>query len=273
MCETDDKNQTKNQLMSSQAFHRTPYGCAQETTIWERFELGILVLFDPVAQELYRLLPTTIHHETNNESKNSNTGAVALWTEEHDQETRMAQMGQRAGSQTPEQQESNRRWGWWLRGEQNQHNTENWQPEKLQARDQQRTNRGRVGLLHRLDWRPNTRARLQRNANWGDNAFHRDWSPTLLRSQARKWVMRTDRDRDTKQSDDRNVDQRNEQGKMNPAEETSSRRCWLRQNKKGYTEIKIPAQATLKQDQTRSVMTAETEGWKQDLGSRSRKST
>jgi hypothetical protein len=53
-CERDDKTQTKNQFMSSQAFHRTPCGRVQETTVWEWLELGNLEFFDPVAREYDR---------------------------------------------------------------------------------------------------------------------------------------------------------------------------------------------------------------------------
>jgi hypothetical protein len=41
-CETDNKNRTKNQLMSSQAFHRTTCRHVQKTTAREQFRLGKL---------------------------------------------------------------------------------------------------------------------------------------------------------------------------------------------------------------------------------------
>jgi hypothetical protein len=61
MCELDDKNRIEQQFMSSQAFHRTTGGRVQEITVGEQFEPRIIESFDPVTQELYRLLPTTIH--------------------------------------------------------------------------------------------------------------------------------------------------------------------------------------------------------------------
>jgi hypothetical protein len=47
--------------MSSQVFHRTASGRVQKITTGERFESQILESFNPVSQELYRLLPVTIH--------------------------------------------------------------------------------------------------------------------------------------------------------------------------------------------------------------------
>jgi hypothetical protein len=49
--------------MPSEAFHRTIGGHVRETTAGERFEPRNLKSFDPVTQELYRLLPATIHTE------------------------------------------------------------------------------------------------------------------------------------------------------------------------------------------------------------------
>jgi hypothetical protein len=60
-CEIDDKNRLIKQIISSQAFHRTAGGRVQETTAEEQFRLENLESFDPVAQERYRGLPTTIH--------------------------------------------------------------------------------------------------------------------------------------------------------------------------------------------------------------------
>jgi hypothetical protein len=48
--------------MSSQSFHRTLGGRVREITAEERFEPRILESFYPVTQELYRLLPATIHN-------------------------------------------------------------------------------------------------------------------------------------------------------------------------------------------------------------------
>jgi hypothetical protein len=48
------------QYIFSQAFHQTPYGHVWKITVEERFEPQNLELFDPAAQELYRLLPATI---------------------------------------------------------------------------------------------------------------------------------------------------------------------------------------------------------------------
>jgi hypothetical protein len=48
--------------MSSQAFHRTPGGRVQEIITRERFKSRILESFDPMTQELYRLLPAIIHN-------------------------------------------------------------------------------------------------------------------------------------------------------------------------------------------------------------------
>jgi hypothetical protein len=48
----DNKNRIKEQFRSSQAFHQTP---------GVQFEPRNLESFDPVTQELYRLLPATIH--------------------------------------------------------------------------------------------------------------------------------------------------------------------------------------------------------------------
>jgi hypothetical protein len=55
------KNWTKTQFMSSQSFHRTPYGRVREIIVQAQLELENPKLFDPIAQELYRLLPAIIH--------------------------------------------------------------------------------------------------------------------------------------------------------------------------------------------------------------------
>jgi hypothetical protein len=47
--------------MSSQTFHWTPYGRVWETTVQVQLKLENLKLFDPVTQELCRLLPVMIH--------------------------------------------------------------------------------------------------------------------------------------------------------------------------------------------------------------------
>jgi hypothetical protein len=60
-CEIDDKNQIKEQYLSSQAFHRTPSGRVRQITARVRFELQNLESFDPVTQELCPLLPAMIH--------------------------------------------------------------------------------------------------------------------------------------------------------------------------------------------------------------------
>jgi hypothetical protein len=70
-CEIDDKTRLEKQFISSQAFHRTPGGCVQETTAEERFEPRILESFDPATRELYRLLPTTIHPQQHNTSESN----------------------------------------------------------------------------------------------------------------------------------------------------------------------------------------------------------
>jgi hypothetical protein len=54
-CETDDKNQTKTQFISSQVFYRTSCERVQETTDWAQLKLKNLNIFDLVAQEQYRL--------------------------------------------------------------------------------------------------------------------------------------------------------------------------------------------------------------------------
>jgi hypothetical protein len=60
-CEINDKNQIKEQYISSQAFHRTPGGRVQEFTMGERFEPQILESFDLVTQEYtgFTLQPLT----------------------------------------------------------------------------------------------------------------------------------------------------------------------------------------------------------------------
>jgi hypothetical protein len=59
--EIDDKNQTKKQFISSQPLLRTPDGRVRKTTAGEQFKPQNLEFFDPVTQELYRLLPAKIH--------------------------------------------------------------------------------------------------------------------------------------------------------------------------------------------------------------------
>jgi hypothetical protein len=49
--QTGDKTRTKNQFISSQIFHRTPYRRVQKTTDWEWLKLENLKLFNPVAKE------------------------------------------------------------------------------------------------------------------------------------------------------------------------------------------------------------------------------
>jgi hypothetical protein len=61
------KNRVKKQFISSQAFYRTPGGHVREITAGEQFEPRILKSFDPVTQELYRLLPATIDTQQNND--------------------------------------------------------------------------------------------------------------------------------------------------------------------------------------------------------------
>jgi hypothetical protein len=63
LSDTDDKNQIKNRFISSQLFHRTLDERVWEITVEERFEPRILESFDPVIQELYRLLPAIIHSQ------------------------------------------------------------------------------------------------------------------------------------------------------------------------------------------------------------------
>jgi hypothetical protein len=53
--EINDKNRLKKQFISFQAFHRTPGGRVQKITMEERFKPRILVSFDPVTQEQYRV--------------------------------------------------------------------------------------------------------------------------------------------------------------------------------------------------------------------------
>jgi hypothetical protein len=61
--EIDDKNQIEEQFMSSQAFHRTSGGCIQKITAGVQFEPRNIESFDPVTQEKYRFIPTTIPHK------------------------------------------------------------------------------------------------------------------------------------------------------------------------------------------------------------------
>jgi hypothetical protein len=65
--EIDDKNRIEEQFISSQVFHRTPDRRVRKITVEEQFESRTLESFDPVIQELYRLIPVTIHtqHEQN----------------------------------------------------------------------------------------------------------------------------------------------------------------------------------------------------------------
>jgi hypothetical protein len=63
LSDTDDKNQIKNRFISSQLFRRTLDGRVREITVEERFEPRIIESFDPMIQELYRLLPTIIHSQ------------------------------------------------------------------------------------------------------------------------------------------------------------------------------------------------------------------
>jgi hypothetical protein len=60
MCEIDDKNQIKNQFISSQAFHRTFGGRVREITVEEQFKPRTLKSFDPATQESHRVSPATI---------------------------------------------------------------------------------------------------------------------------------------------------------------------------------------------------------------------
>jgi hypothetical protein len=57
--------------MSSHAFHRTPDGCVQETTVEEQFKPRTLKFFEPTTQETYRGSPTTIHTTTVNPNSRS----------------------------------------------------------------------------------------------------------------------------------------------------------------------------------------------------------
>jgi hypothetical protein len=61
---TDDKNQIKNRFITPQIFHQTHGGRVQEITAGEQLKLENFELFDPVAQELYRLHPATIQSHT-----------------------------------------------------------------------------------------------------------------------------------------------------------------------------------------------------------------
>jgi hypothetical protein len=60
MCKINDKIRIEKQFISSQAFHRTPYGRVRETAVWERLELENLKIFDLVAEEQHRLPPARI---------------------------------------------------------------------------------------------------------------------------------------------------------------------------------------------------------------------
>jgi hypothetical protein len=70
-CEIDDKNQIEEQFISSQVFHQTPGGRVQKITAGERFEPRTLESFNLVTQELYRLLPATIHPQHHNTSESN----------------------------------------------------------------------------------------------------------------------------------------------------------------------------------------------------------
>jgi hypothetical protein len=48
--------------MSSQVFHRTPGVRVREITVKKQFEPQILESFDPMTQEVYRLIPAVIHN-------------------------------------------------------------------------------------------------------------------------------------------------------------------------------------------------------------------
>jgi hypothetical protein len=50
--------------MSSHAFHQTPGGRVREITVRVQFGVGNLEFFDPTTQEVYRLLPATIHTQS-----------------------------------------------------------------------------------------------------------------------------------------------------------------------------------------------------------------
>jgi hypothetical protein len=50
MSEIDDKNQIKEQFISSQTFHRTPSGYVQKITVEKQLVLENLEFFDPVAE-------------------------------------------------------------------------------------------------------------------------------------------------------------------------------------------------------------------------------
>jgi molybdenum-dependent DNA-binding transcriptional regulator ModE len=56
------------QFISFQAFHRTPGGRVRETTVGERLGPRILETFDPVAQEIYRLLSAMNHKQQEQQS-------------------------------------------------------------------------------------------------------------------------------------------------------------------------------------------------------------
>jgi hypothetical protein len=53
-CETDNKNRTKTQFMSSQAFLRTPCRRELENAVKDQFVLGTLESFEPTTQDQYR---------------------------------------------------------------------------------------------------------------------------------------------------------------------------------------------------------------------------
>jgi hypothetical protein len=57
----DNENRIEEQFISSQPFHRTTGGRIREVTAGVKFEPQNLESFNPVTQELYQLLPATIH--------------------------------------------------------------------------------------------------------------------------------------------------------------------------------------------------------------------
>jgi hypothetical protein len=73
-CEIDDRNQIKEQYISSQIFYRTPGGRVGETTTEEQFEPQNIESFYPMTQELNRDSPATIHPI----GKQNNRPAVTL---------------------------------------------------------------------------------------------------------------------------------------------------------------------------------------------------
>jgi hypothetical protein len=72
------KNRIEEQFISLQAFHQTPGGRVQKIITEGRFEPRILESFDPVTQEIYRLLPEMIHNNPTIQSAKENRGAECL---------------------------------------------------------------------------------------------------------------------------------------------------------------------------------------------------